>query len=117
MYSPKIPSENIISPKQNNSNIIIDEYPSTSICPVTFLTNIIIAAISAKKDDVNPIKEINLTGKYEKLKIESIASFIFFENVHLDFPAVLFNLVYGTVSVLKKTVHYLKICYSLQTIM
>ena len=66
--------------------------------------DIINDAINKTKDnnDVkNPVVVINFTGKYEKLSNESYTSFIFLDNVHLDFPISLFFLIYGTVVVSK----------------
>ena len=63
MYSPRIPNENIITPKQNSISIIIDVYPSTSIVPANFKQIITIDAINAASDDRIPITEMNLIGK------------------------------------------------------
>ena len=52
-------------------------------------------------DVKNPVVVINFTGKYEKLSNESYTSFIFLDNVHLDFPISLFFLIYGAVVVSK----------------
>lgn len=90
MYSATIPIEILVIPNPNSNTTIIVGYPSGTETLINNLYIIInIAKITLRKDKIIPNIVTVLIGKYEKLIKESINSFNFFPNVHLDFPCLL----------------------------